>query len=92
MARQAKARMMVAVEALEATRTERLQLHDVVAELQDMVSEQDTIVQDEQEGRQIVAQSMRETFATLSEAQAAVAELVLPAFASWKTRSPTVLS
>jgi hypothetical protein len=78
MARQAKARMLVAVKALAATRSERLQLHDAVAELQDMVSEQDSIVQDEQEGRQIVAQSMRETFATLAEAQAAVAELVSP--------------
>lgn len=78
MARQAKARMLVAVKALEATRSERLQLHSVVAELQDMVSEQDSIVQDEQEGRQIVAQSMRETFASLAEAQAAVAELVSP--------------
>jgi hypothetical protein len=76
MARQAKARMLVAVKALEATRAERLQLQDAVAELQDMVSEQDGMVQDEQEGRQIVAQSMRETFATLAEAQAAVEDLV----------------
>ncbi len=78
MARQAKARMLVAVKALEATRAERLQLQNAVAELQDMVSEQDSMVQEEQEGRQIVAQSMRETFATLAEAQAAVADLVSP--------------
>ena len=76
MARHAKTRMLAAVAALEAARAERLRLDAAVAELQDMVNEQDSIVQDEQEGRQIVAQSMRETFATLAEAQAAVSELV----------------
>ena len=76
MARQAKARMLVAVAALEAARAERVRLDAAVHELKGMVSEQDTIVQDEQEGRMIVAQSMRETFATLAEAEAAVTALV----------------
>ena len=76
MARQARARMLVAVTALEAARAERIRLDAAVQELSGMVSEQDIIVQDEQEGRMIVAQSMRETFATLSEAEAAVTELV----------------
>ena len=78
MARQAKGRVLAAVGALEAARAERLRLEAALADLQGMVEEQDDIVRDEQEGRVIIARSMRESFAELAEAQSEASALVAP--------------